>query len=302
MKRFSAVPAIALACLCLSVVLVPAVASGAPSAYPFDGVWQGTFTGTVTAVPNDPRFHSPETEAVNIPVTTRVDSNYWASVDGKDSSGDTFGTYFGNGNVGSIQVPASGIITGLFPNIDLVGRVWPGSCNFSLQFSGNNLTSTPLDCQVDTDPGFPTGYLVTLTNASLRMTRTSGAPAPTPAPAPTSHEAVTVVAAVKGKGTLSGGAIKCPGSCRVTLTLGGKVTLTARPARGYHLKTWGGGACLDLNYILLKPAVPTCALTAKFYPGDTETLLLYGVIAGERAFTVPTDGTARVTAIFVKNG
>jgi hypothetical protein len=141
----------------------------APSKYPFDGTWTGTFTGTLTSVPNDPSGRS-KSEAINIPVTTRVDSNYWSNVYGKNASGETFsapGVIFS-----SIQVPASGTIPDLSVFIFLSAGISPTNCRLTLQFSGNNLTST-LDCQEDTDPGFPTGYLVTLTNGSLRMTRTS---------------------------------------------------------------------------------------------------------------------------------
>jgi hypothetical protein len=51
-----------------------------------------------------------------------------------------------------------------------------------------------------------------------------------------------LVVRVKGHGSVKGGAISCPGVCRASLADGAKVTLTARPIRGYRLSAWGG-AC-----------------------------------------------------------
>jgi hypothetical protein len=55
--------------------------------------------------------------------------------------------------------------------------------------------------------------------------------------------ALTVATAGTGSGTVSGGAISCPGTCSESFTAGQTVSLTAVPASGSTFAGWSGGGC-----------------------------------------------------------
>ena len=73
----------------------------------------------------------------------------------------------------------------------------------------------------------------------------------------------TLSVSVKGKGTVRGGSISCPGRCSASLADGASTTLTATPAKGYRLKSWSG-ACSS--------ARATCRITLH---GDAATLATF---------------------------
>ena len=81
-----------------------------------------------------------------------------------------------------------------------------------------------------------------MSTASGTLTPISASPSVTTSPART----LTVV--VTGSGTVSGGGISCPGTCSNSYAAGTVVSLSAAPAAGFSLSSWGGacsgtGAC-----------------------------------------------------------
>jgi hypothetical protein len=204
----------------------------------------------------------------------------------------------GSGFTGTVQatVPLAGS-----PCVTQVGsQVW------------TNITRQPDGTYTGTDHGWiwvtggdastcrdnPSGARWTLgavTNGTLPMVATFSNPAfttttytrPYSAPAPST---VTVIAAVIGKGRITGGTIDCPASCTATLTQA-KLALKATPARGYRLVGWGKPAC--------GPGVARSPCTLWLKPDGIVAAQLHGLIWVD--YIIPTAGVVRVSATFVKS-
>jgi hypothetical protein len=68
---------------------------------------------------------------------------------------------------------------------------------------------------------------------------------------------------VAGSGTVSGGGIRCPGTCSASVNSGTLVTLTASPASGSTFAGWSGGGCSGTGACTVTVSAAT-TVTASF--------------------------------------
>jgi hypothetical protein len=109
----------------------------------------------------------------------------------------------------------------------------------------------------------------------------------------TAGTALSVSLAGSGTGTVTGGGIDCPGTCKAAVTAGSVVTLTATPASGSTFAGWSGGGCSGTGscQVTVNTTTTVTATFAGGYGGLVEStpgLLAYWPL-GDQSGTVPTD-------------